>query len=252
MFPSHDQLLFEAGATAEELEIMAAEQKYNNLLDQAAEYNMDVAELERARDEEIEAIQAEFREKRYLQQAQDDQAAKDRREKEIEDELALQEAKLGIAQSYLSALRSLTELYQGQDIAKQRRMFQISKGISIAQTTISTYQGIVNALSAKSLVPEPLGQAFKVANAIAIGAAGAANIAQIASTGFQGGGGGGGSASMSSGGMGGAEAASTAPSVDFGFLTQGANQTSVQAYVIGQDVTNQQQADQLVADQSRL
>ena len=52
-------------------------------------------------------------------------------------------------------------------------------------------------------------------------------------------------------GGGGDSAVSTAPQLDLSFLDEGSGGT-IQAYVISEQVTNQQQADQVVTDQTTL
>ena len=42
------------------------------------------------------------------------------------------------------------------------------------------------------------------------------------------------------------------PQVDFGFLQQGENQNTIQAYVLEQNVSSSQQANQLIQDQAVL
>jgi hypothetical protein len=86
-------------------------------------------------------------------------------------------------------------------------------------------------------------------NAVIAGATGLAQVAKIKSSSF---GGSGGGAPSISGGGGSAPSAPQTPTVDFGFLNQGANQTSVQAYVISNQVTNSQQSQQLIEDQAAL
>jgi hypothetical protein len=137
---------------------------------------------------------------------------KEELEKRKADELAENQAKLDIAQSYVNAIGSLTDLVTtirvagaGKDTAAQekaaRDQFNIMKGVQIASTIISGINGVMNALSAVTTVPDPFGFPLKVANAIAIGVAAAANVAKIAATQFQprgGGGGGGGGQTPSS------------------------------------------------------
>lgn len=113
------------------------------------------------------------------QKLKDDAAEKDKqREKDIT------QAKFDIAKAGLDSAQSLTEGLIASGIVSAKKGFEISKGISIAQATISTIEGVTNALSAKTTIPEPFGQILKVANAVAIGAAGAANVAKIAATKF--------------------------------------------------------------------
>ena len=233
----------EATLSQEEKELMANEEKYNKLLDQAAQYNLDTTELEEARAIEQARIQDKFRQER-------EDKEKDSNKKIAEDDQKLADAKVSIANATLSALSNLANLYQGNDEKKQRRAFEVSKGISIAQTTISTIQGVMNALSAKSTIPEPFGQALKVANAVSIASAGALNVAKITATGFQGGGDI--NAQTGDSGTGGMPQTPQQPQVDFGFLQQGENQNTIQAYVLEQNVSSSQQANQLIQDQAVL
>jgi hypothetical protein len=57
---------------------------------------------------------------------------------------------------------------------------------------------------------------------------------------------------LSSGGDGGGGGGGSIPAIDLSSLTQGANQTAIQAYVVAQNVSSQQQGVQLIQDQSRL
>lgn len=60
-----------------------------------------------------------------------------------------------------------------------KQSFERSKKLSIAQSIISGLQGVINALSAKSTIPEPFGTILKAATAVSIGVSTAANIAKI-------------------------------------------------------------------------
>lgn len=82
------------------------------------------------------------------------------------------------------------------ELKAAEQQFKINKALAITSAVISGIQGVINALSAQSVIPEPFGTILKVASAVGIGIAAAANVAKIASTKFDaGGGGGGGSAS---------------------------------------------------------
>lgn len=58
----------------------------------------------------------------------------------------------------------------------------LSKGIAVAQATMNTYQGITAALSAVSVIPDPIGSALKFANAGLIGVQGFLNVKKILAT----------------------------------------------------------------------
>jgi len=130
------------------------------------------------------------------------------RKQELEDFKTNYNAQLNTAQSLTNSLQQLSDAYfyfktknlkkgSEEERKQAKKQFDINKGISIATATISGIQGVVNALSAQSVIPEPFGAILKGVTAVAVGAAAAANIAKIASTKFDDGGGssGGGGAS---------------------------------------------------------
>lgn len=111
------------------------------------------------------------------------------------------DAMFAITNQSISAMQGLSDLYfaikmanvkkgSAEEEKAARQQFKINKALAIASATISTIQGVINALTAQSVIPEPYGTILKVVNAVAVGAAGAANIAKISSQQFQGGGGG--------------------------------------------------------------
>ena len=179
-------------------------------------------------DEMIAAYEAEQKAIRYAQKAADDapfladaQAQSEQvqaiavseadfkkqlRANELEDFKTNYNAQLNTAQSLTSSLQSLSDTYfyfkrknlekgSAEDLKQAKKQFDINKGIAIASATISGIQGVVNALSAQSVIPEPFGAILKGVTAVAVGAAAVANISKIASQKFDAGGGGGGSAS---------------------------------------------------------
>lgn len=89
-----------------------------------------------------------------------------------------------------------------EDLKLAKRQFQLNKALAIQTSIISGIQGVINALSAQSVIPEPYGTILKVANAVGVGIAATINTAKIASQQFNEGGGGGGDASASVGGVG--------------------------------------------------
>lgn len=183
-------------------------------------------------------------------------AAEDRTDKEIKElerreqkEKYLAKGKRDLAQAAVDVALELGAFLSEKQDKEAKRGFDISKKISIATATISGIEGVINAMTAKSIIPEPFATATKIANATAIGLSTLTNIAKIESMTFGGGGGGGGSAPSSSTPS---APEQSAPQIDFGFLQQGNNQNTIQAYVIAQNVTNSTQANQLVKDQAAL
>lgn len=126
---------------------------------------------------------------------------KAKKEKELADAEALKkqqirDAEFALATASLNSLQSLSDTFfairlanleegskKEQEVA--RRQFNLNKALAISSTLISGFQGVVNALSAKSTIPEPFGQALKVANAVSIGLATAANVAKISAQQFK-------------------------------------------------------------------
>ena len=151
---------------------------------------------------------------------------------------ALEDAKINIAQIGLGILGQLAK--KGSAIAK---------GVAVAQAGISTYQGINKAL-AETTDPTPT-QSLRFANAAAVGVAGLLNVRKILSTNESGAGG------LSASGS------NNAPSAPSFNLVQGtgSNQIAetigqdnkpVQAYVVGSNVTTQQEADRRRVENSSL
>jgi len=220
-----------------------------------------IEDEEKAREKEIEDERKAAEEKLKLeekrladeQKLKDDAAAKDkaRRDKERAEERALLEQKRAMTFAALSALNDLSNAFAKNDEEGARRAFKRNKALSLASAVLNTSQAITDALAKDATFP---GSRF-IAAATA-GAAGLAQIQNIRKTQFQGSnppppatedrGPAGGFAT-------GAVNAPGAPTLDLGFLGEGAGQSGpIQAFVIAQNVSNAQQANQQVQDQATL
>tara|TARA_R110000787_G_scaffold55416_2_gene127929 strand:+ start:4830 stop:6710 length:1881 start_codon:yes stop_codon:yes gene_type:complete len=171
--------------------------------------------------------------------------------KEIAAVKVTTQQKLSIAAGLLGSLMALNSALAGSSKREQKDAFQRNKKMGIVSAVINTAGAIIGAINpAAGGIPLPWGAVGAAAAAIS----GAAQIAVIAKSRFAspdqtvppppsaGGGGGGGASSA---------AASANPQLDLSFMGEGAG-GSVQAYVISENVTNQQQADQIVTDQTTL
>jgi hypothetical protein len=80
-------------------------------------------------------------------------------------------------------------LEEGSEEEKRvaKEQFEFNKKLQIAVAVISGIQGVINAITAKSVIPEPFGTIQKVATAVTIAASTAANIAKISAQQFDGG-----------------------------------------------------------------
>ena len=155
-------------------------------------------------------------------------------------------AKYELASAATDAMMNLNNALTESGLISAEKGFKIGKGLSIAQTTIATIQGVQNALSAVTTIPDPFGTALKIANAVSIGAAGAANVAKIAKTQFNApnagitpttsvGGGGGGAMS--------APSAQAPSALNLSFLQGNVSAAPLQTYVLAGQVSNAQQAE---------
>jgi hypothetical protein len=229
--------IFDDTASQQEKEITAVEDKYNKLLDLAVKYNLDTVELEEARNAQVQAIQDKYRQ----QELDANEAAAD---KQKADDQAVFQSKLDLAIQVTDSLVEIGQMFQNGEGQRARRSFTINKSLAIGQTALSTYAAVMTALQDKTLV----GPARFIAAASA-GVTGAAQILKIKQTQFGGSSSGGGvSGSAPSGG----QAPTAAPTPNFDFLQQGANQNTIQAYVLPSNVNNQLQANQKLQEQAAL
>lgn len=178
-----------------------------------------VAEEERKAKEKKDQEQKELDEQARLEKLGADQDAqmarytenknkeaeidKKKREEEKALELAKQNEYLNAAQMTAQSMQNLSDAFfavknrnlQKGSAAERKsaeQQFKVNKALAIQSAVITGIQGVMNALSAQSVLPEPAATILRVATAVGVGIAAAANIAKIASTKFDAGGGGGG------------------------------------------------------------
>jgi hypothetical protein len=235
-----DKAIFEAKATQEEKEVQAVKDKYAQLTELAIANGLETASLEEAKQLELKAIQDRYREIKD----KEDQALID---KQLADEQRVKDAKIGFAFATSAALKDLAEVLAGDNEKRAKKAFALTKALNLAEAIANTYTSITAVLADKTT--PPLAKPFLIATSVATGLAA---VAKIAATKFESntppssvsGGGGGGGANIPT--------AQTTLTPNFGFLQQGANQNSIQAYVLETNVTNSQQANQKIKDQSVL
>jgi len=153
--------------------------------------------------------------------------------------------KLEIASSLIGSIMALNTALAGSSKKEQKAAFQRNKKMGIAAAVINTAGAIIGAINPAS---GGLGLPAGLPGAIAAAISGAASIATIAKSRFD-------SSSTETppapdvGSY--AAGSSATPQLDLSFLGEGAT-GAIQAYVISENVTNQQQADQIVTDQTTL
>ena len=156
-------------------------------------------------------------------------------------EKAVQDAKVQMAMDAVSALNDLVQAFAGDNEKAQKRAFLVNKAAGIANAVISTSQAVAKALAETTDITPT--QSFRFGNAAIAAATGAAQIAAIARQQFQA------SGSVDTNIGGGVTAPSMTPSFNVvgasgqNALLESLQANPVRAYVVGSDVTSQQQLD---------
>ena len=233
----------EADAIIEENAVLSREKELENLrldhearIAQAEGLNQDTTRLLEAQRIAEDAINAKY-----------DQMELERRQ-------ALTQQRFNLAQGALSALQGLNDAFSKDDEESAKKSFDRNKALAIALATVNTGQAVVNALTAGGN-PIKLATGAQFVEAGLALATGVAQIATIAKTQYTGTGSQGGaeSTNIATPSSPGGGPASTAPQLDLSFLGEGATQSQpIQAFVIAQDVSNAQQANQQIQDQATL
>lgn len=220
---------FEKFLTDQEREQNAVQEKYWNLIEQAQQYGIDTTELEEARLYELEEIQKKYDAERLEAEKQKADAI-----------IAMDEL---VKQQRLAAGKQAVQDF----ITAVGEQSTIGKAAAVALATIETYQSAVSSYNSLSGIPI-IGPALGAVAAGAAVAAGLANVKKIISVKTPGKGGGGGSGS-------GGGSASTPRPPSFNMIgdrggvqdvnsgIDGQNQQPPRAYVVGGDVTTQQELD---------
>jgi len=219
----------EKGALREEIELYWA--------DQIARKKGEIGQAAYDREQELKRKQAE--------QDKKDAEAKIQLEKDVKA------AKMSLAINGLGAIDAITQAFAGKSEKQQRKAFNISKKLRLAQATLSGIEGTQNAYTTAAASPiTTLFPAYPFIQAGIAAAFGVAQVAAIANTSFQGGGGRG--ASNISGGAGGGRGAEAqAPSFNvLGATSAGdqliantvaqTNSQPVKAYVVESEMTSAQ------------
>ena len=231
-------------STAQEKEVEAVARKYDALLDLAALYGYDEQALIDAQNAEVEAIN-----QKHLDALGEQEDAADAKTQEAKQ--ARRQAFLDTAKSSLDALAALNDAFAGDSEREQKKGFERSKKIQIAQALIGTYESATSAFGSLASIPI-VGPALGAVAAAGAVVAGLANVKKIKGTTFSGGGGNQSNSYSGIGDTGSAASTPTAPQLDLSFLGGGAGQSGFRTYVIASEVSNSQQANQKINDQAAL
>lgn len=239
--------LTERFATAETKETEAAIEKYEKLLD-LAEDNAEVqAQIEEAMQLELQDIRDKYRQAELDAQHQARKDEADARRTQAEQEFAMREeledAKFMLANSALNAIESLSNLAFANDEARARKAFNVMKALRVGEAAASTFSA-ANSVLADPTIPTLLKPKIVAATILQ----GVSNTAKIAAQKFGGGAGSVGSSGASTS----FDVGSQSQTPNITALQQGAQEQSIQAYVIEQNVSSSQQANQRIKEVSAL
>jgi len=243
-------LLQQIRNSAQEQEIFKLAQDYDEkfLLAQGN------AELEKALEEQQQIDILAIKDKYIKLDAAKQKEVEDKKDadakKDLERQIALEDAKLSLAADGVNALINLTTAFAKDNEKSQKRAFEINKRLQIAQAIIQTYQG-ANAIFA-SAAANPATVLFPAQPFIAAGIAianGLANVATISKQQFQSSspGGGGRNAPDFSGGGGAAPQLSPVTNTST-IVPQG----PTQVFVTETDITNTQNQVNVIQGQATL
>ena len=141
---------------------------------------------------------------------------------------------------------TLMELAQNSE-RNNKGLFQAGKAMALGTATVNTALAVTDALA-----KDGVGPGTRFLAAAAAGITGAAQIAAISKTQYKGGA----PVATAPSGAGAPTPTTTTeatpPTINLDFLGQGGQENAIQAFVISQNVTNQQQANQLLQDQAVL
>lgn len=176
--------------------------------------------------------------------AQEGEEARKRRELEQE----VQQARLQMTGDAIGALNDLAQAFLGNNEKNARKAFMVNKALGISQAVVNTAQAVTAALTAGGN-PIKLATGAQFVEAGIAAATGAAQIATIASQQFQAGGGAGGSVNTNIPQPSAPTATPRTP--DFNVVGQSGTNAILEslqskpmkAYVVGGEVTSQQQLD---------
>jgi hypothetical protein len=185
--------------------------------------------------------------------------------------LTVANATLEIAQQSNDAMQGLSDLFfsvkmanmekgSAAELKAAKQQFKVNKALAITNGIISTIQGVINALTAQSSLPEPYATILKVVSAVSVAAAGAANVAKISAQQFNPGatsGGGGATASLGSAGGGVALAPPSSGSTQLNAdgtikAAIGNSQPVVKAVVVETDITTSQKRVNTIEERASL
>lgn len=194
----------------------AIDEQQLKILLMESDQERELAQIEFNRQRELEDLTLTETEKAIINEQfrqEKEQKEQEYRDRKKELERQMETEILNTATTFANSIGALSDLVfeikksklkagSAAEEAAAKKNFETNKKVQIAVAVISGIQGVINAMTAQSVIPEPFGTILKAVNAVAIGISTAANIAKIRNTKYGSSGGGGGASTPSGGGGG--------------------------------------------------
>lgn len=228
-------------------ELEDTEKYYEDLYFQAVLNGLDTEELEKTKAEKLAELKAKYRQEDLdaEQKLEDDkQAIREKKDEEAQQKL---NERVQMVKGSFDAMSAIADAFAGESEEQQRRNFQIQKALSAANVVVGTIEGVQNAYTTAQ--KSPLTVAFPGYPYVQAGLAtafGIAQLQQIRRSQFEGSEP---TAPSAAGGGAGTAMAGTTPSFNIvggsgaNVIAESLSKTPLKAYVVGSDVTTQQELD---------
>ena len=228
-------------------ELEDTEKYYEDLYWQAVLNGLDTEQLEISKQERLAELKEKYRQEDLDAEQKLEDKKKEIQEKEAEDRQQIRNEAIQMVKDSFDAMSALADAFAGESEEQQRRNFQIQKALSAANVVVGTIEGASNAYTTAQKSPfTAFFPGYPLVQAGLATAFGIAQLQQIRKSQFEG------StpdAPSSAGGGAGTAMAGTSPSFNIvggsgaNVIAESLSKTPLKAYVVGSDVTTQQQLD---------
>ena len=228
-------------------ELEDTEAYYQNLIQQAIDNGLETEELEITQAEKLAELKAKYRQEDLdaAQKLADEKKAIT--DKEAEDRQQIRNEAIQMVKDSFDAMSALADAFAGESEEQQRRNFNIQKALSAANVVVGTIEGASNAYTTAQKSPfTAFFPGYPLVQAGLATAFGVAQLQQIRKSKFEGSEP---TAPSAAGGGAGTAMAGTTPSFNIvggsgaNVIAESLSKTPLKAYVVGSDVTTQQELD---------
>jgi hypothetical protein len=228
-------------------ELEDTEKYYEDLYFQAVLNGLDTEELEKTKAEKLAELKAQYRQEDLDAEKELADKKKEIEEKDAENRQQIRNEAIQMVKDSFDAMSALSDAFAGESEEQQRRNFQIQKALSAANVVVGTIEGASNAYTTAQKSPfTAFFPGYPLVQAGLATAFGVAQLQQIRKSKFEGSEP---TAPSAAGGGAGTAMAGTTPSFNIvggsgaNVIAESLSKTPLKAYVVGSDVTTQQELD---------